>query len=349
MRPSRRLLPAVLMPTLITVALLIVSRSADAQTYEVVHRFLGNLGHPYAPLLQTLDGSFYGTEFDGGVHGMGRVFALHPDGAGGYTSEILHDFSGTSGDGANPYAGLVLALDGRLFGTTYFGGANGYGTVFAVDPATNAYAVLHDFNTGSGNGANPYSGLLQATDGNLYGTTVSGGANGYGTIFKIDPSGSSFTVVHDFDAISGANPYAGLIQAADGQLYGTTESTTVDSQNRNGSGTVYRIDPASSAFAIVHAFVSESGEGVGPNATLVEASDGKLYGTTEGGPRDSGTAFRVDPSTNGFQVLHTFNSARAAARSFRRQTGSSTARPRVGAPTAAARRTDSTLRAALSA
>src|SRR2546426_1000700 len=131
--------------------------------------------------------------------------------------EELHAFAPV---GYSPYAGLVQDSAGNLYGTTPYGGASGYGTVYKLAPS-GAFTVLHSFN--GSDGSNPYAGLVQDSAGNLYGTTPYGGAFGYGTVYKLEPSGD-FTVLHSFGhyVSDGAEPFAGLVQDSAGNLYGTT-------------------------------------------------------------------------------------------------------------------------------
>ena len=177
-------------------------------------------GHPLAPLLEASDGNFYGTTSGqcGGC-GRGTVFRVSPSG----TLTTLHTFHGT--EGTNPEGGLVFGFDGNLYGTTVHGGTsnnctNGCGTVFRITPS-GTLTTLHSFD--GTDGANAYGALVLGTDGNFYGTTadyleVGGGS---GTIFKITPDGT-FTNVHTFTGTDGQFPAAGLIQATDGNFYGTT-------------------------------------------------------------------------------------------------------------------------------
>ncbi|MGH9364816.1 MAG: choice-of-anchor tandem repeat GloVer-containing protein, partial [Thermoanaerobaculia bacterium] len=164
----------------------------------------------------------YGTTYYGGTStcsypGCGTIFKINTSGS---TFTTLHSFAGS--DGTLPWAGLIQATDGNLYGTTLFGGASNHGTIFKIDTSGTLFATLHSFT--STDGAGPYGGLIQGTDGNLYGTTAGGGASGYGTIFKIDTSGTTFTTLHSFAGSDGANPYAGLLQATDGNLYGTASA-----------------------------------------------------------------------------------------------------------------------------
>jgi uncharacterized repeat protein (TIGR03803 family) len=186
-----------------------------------------NGASPYAGLVSAKDGSLYGTTYQGGTNGQGTIFKLTTNGA--FSS--LYSFTGTN-DGGNPYAGLVQGRDGNFYGTTFYGGTNGNGTVFEF--STNG--TLTTLVTFDGtNGANPQGGVLQASDGNFYGTTFLGGDSGNGTIFKLATNGV-FTTLISFDGTNGAAPEAGLMQSADGNFYGTTTHG-----GTNGFGTVFRL------------------------------------------------------------------------------------------------------------
>jgi uncharacterized repeat protein (TIGR03803 family) len=203
------------------------------------------------------------------------------------TFTTLHSFDVT--DGANPYSGLVQATDGNFYGTTANGGANNFGTVFKIASSGNL-TTLHSFD--ETDGAYPYSGLVQGTNGDLYGTTYSAGAHDHGTVFKITPSGT-LTTLYNFCSQSkcsdGACPYAGLLQGADGNFYGTT--------GLGGTaelGTVFKITP-SGTLTILHSF--DGTDGYYADGPLVQSTGGNFYGTTEfGGIYSSGNAFKITPS-----------------------------------------------------
>jgi uncharacterized repeat protein (TIGR03803 family)/VCBS repeat-containing protein len=196
----------------------------SAGVLTTLHSFSGADGTYPTSLIQTSDASFYGTTSTGGAsystvfHGYGTVFQM--DAAGTLTT--LHSFSDT--DGAYP-GELIQGNDGSLYGTTTLGGAatDPSGTVFRIS-AAGTFATLHDFTYSEG--ANVYAGLVQSNDGSFYGTTFQGGANGCGIIYKIDAAGT-FTTVHAFPCGNdGGFAVAGLIQANDGSLYGTTLAAT---------------------------------------------------------------------------------------------------------------------------
>jgi uncharacterized repeat protein (TIGR03803 family) len=212
---------------------------------------------------------------------------------------VLHGFVGEPDDGAAPYGGLTEGLDGTLYGTTFFGGANNRGTIFRMDSDGSNFAILHSFASFPGDGATPYGSLLQASDGMLYGTTGLGGVNEYGTVFQIAPDGRGFAILHTFSFADGASPHAGLIQAPDGTLYGTTDFGGIFNY-----GAIFRIAPGS-GFAVVHSF--NRTDGWRPDCNLIQGPDGTLYGTTyAGGENGSGTVFQMAPDGSGFTLLHSF-------------------------------------------
>ncbi|HLV78989.1 MAG TPA: choice-of-anchor tandem repeat GloVer-containing protein [Chthonomonadaceae bacterium] len=210
---------------------------------------------------------------------------------------VLYSFSGS--DGAYPYTPLVEASDGNFYGTTYYGGNNG-GTVYQVTPS-GALTTLYAFaGTSDPNGSQPMAGLIQGTDGALYGSTEIGGAYGHGVVFKIT-TGGALTVLHAFTGSDGMNPLGSLIQASDGNFYGTT----YDSGAHN-DGTVFKLAP-DGTYTVLHAFAGYPGDGAWPTAGLIQASDGNFYGVTYGGgANNAGTIFQITPAGS-LMVLYSFN------------------------------------------
>ena len=337
--------------------------TSPAQVLTTLVSFDGTNGaNPWAPVIEGADGNFYGTTFCGGTQqgGCGTVFRVTPSG----TLTTLYEFCSQSqcADGAEPAAPLVQASDGNFYGTTSAGGnrsgnclAIGCGTVFRITP-NGTLTTLHAFS--GGDGSYPYTGLLQARDGNLYGTTsdgaffkvtlngtftyISGGiaasplvqgtdgnfygtttrgglsncGNGCGTVFRVSPRGT-FTRLYEFcsqqDCADGYAPVAGLVQASDGNFYGTTTYGGSGGYHNlaDYAGTIFRITP-SGTLTTLYSFCSQPNcsDGDRPYGTLVQASDGNLYGTTQNGGSGAGTygagtIFKITPS-DAFTTLYNF-------------------------------------------
>ncbi len=218
----------------------------------------------------------------------------------GQTLTILYNFGSQIGftDGINPSSVLVQATDGNLYGTTEYGGNHGYGTFLKMS-LTGALTTLYSFcsQDNCSDGMLPLGGLVQGTDGNFYGTTVGGGTNNYGTVFKITPQGI-LTTLHNFNFTDGGAPYAALVQGTDGNFYGTTLDGI------NVAGTVFKITPEGELTSL-HTF--NTTDGSYPYAALVQAKDGNFYGTTsEGGANSDGTVFKIT-SEGTFTTVHNFN------------------------------------------
>jgi len=272
-----------------------VFKMTPAGALTTLVSFKNNNGaYPTAGLVQNSDGNFYGATSAGGTNGgFGTVFKMTP--AGALTTLFAFD----STNGANPYGELVLDASGNLYGTTGYGGpytdqdANGlgYGTVFKIT-TNGTLTTLYAF-TGGEDGFYPLTGLVQASDGNFYGSTAEADTFGdlpfgAGTIFRITPDGA-FTNLVSFNDINGANPQAPLVAGADGNLYGTTYSGGAAE-----AGTVFQMTPAGTLNTLVS---FNNLNGANPYGALLQASDGNFYGTTElGGTNDYGTIFQVTPA-----------------------------------------------------
>jgi uncharacterized repeat protein (TIGR03803 family) len=183
----------------------------------VLHSFSGSDGeYPYSGLTLNSTGTIlYGASYQGGSGGYGVVFSLTIQGR---TYSALYNFSGLT-DGGNPLGTMALDATGNLYGTTVYAGS-GYGVVFEVVPKSGQESVLYAF-SGGGDGANPSGGVVRDSNGNLYGTTYSGGANSYGTVFKV--ANTTETVLHSFDNSDGEYPLCGVILDSKGDIFGTTE------------------------------------------------------------------------------------------------------------------------------
>jgi uncharacterized repeat protein (TIGR03803 family) len=259
---------------------------------------------PVAPVVQGPDGTLYGTTPQGGMSDNGAVYKVQTNGTG-FT--VLKYFT-NSPDGSNPQAGLVLSGN-TLYGTTSAGGANGNGTVFAVNTDGTGYTNLYSFSVVVDNtnndGAQPLAGLA-LSGGTLFGTTALGGTSGGGTVFAINTIGTGFTNLYNFQYGSdGGYPSAGLV------LSGSTLYGTARHGGNNGNGTVFKINTDGSGYTNLYAFSAlvnnTNNDGAAPLAALL-VSGGKLYGTAnQGGSGGSGTVFDINTDGTGFTNLYSFS------------------------------------------
>jgi uncharacterized repeat protein (TIGR03803 family) len=267
-----------------------VFKMTPAGTLTTLHSFQGSDGaQPDAALIQARDGNFYGTTQNGGTNGTGTgtVFKITPRGK----LTTLYSFCSQPNctDGGYPNASLVQASNGAFYGTTF-------STVFKMT-AGGVLTTLHTFN--DNDGSNIISGLIQGNDGNFYGTANAGNPKNDGTVFKITPKGV-LTTLHNFGGTDGISPEGGLLQTSDGNLYGTTQlgGTKI-------YGTVFEITLLG-ALTTLYDFCVQSNcvDGSEPTGSLLQATDGVLYGTTwYGGTNDEGTVFSVDVGLKPFILL----------------------------------------------
>ena len=283
-------LAIMLVPAVLTIG----SAQAQTYTYSLLYEFTGAPDGAGCEVCVDEKGILYGGTVYGGDSacnaptGCGTVFKLDTTGK----ETVLYSFTGTGGDGAIPLGCVVQDSKGNLYGTTTYGGElscnapNGCGTVFKMD-TTGKETVLYSF-TGSPDAAEPESALLRDAEGNLYGTAPSGGAYGYGAVFKVDTTGKE-SVLYSFSGGSdGANPYGGLLRDAKGNLYGTTTAG-----GASGYGTVFKVDTTGKE-TVLHSFAGS--DGANPAfGSLVEDTKGNLYGTTSGFTYGHGTVFKLTP------------------------------------------------------
>ena len=270
---------------------------------SVLHSFDRNDGsQPHSAVVFDRRGNLYGATVNDGSGGNGTVFELTPGNNGAWTEFVVHSFAGDP-DGAQPYAGVTLDNAGHLYGTTSAGGADSYGVVFAMGgPGIPGPTVLHSFAGGS-DGEQSFGSLVSDASGNLYGVTWAGGAYQAGTVFEMtrNPVTGTWseTVLYQFRGMpaDGANPYAGMIFDAAGNLYGTTYAG-----GASGLGSVFKLTPnpdGSWSETVLHSFAGGN-DGGNPYGGVTVDSFGNLYGTTNaGGAGRHGTIFKMTPTPSG--------------------------------------------------
>ena len=233
----------------------------------------------FVPVVQGSDGNFYGTTSFGGTAAGGTAFKITPSGM----ETVLYSFGADPNDGTRPN-GLVPGSDGNFYGSTARGGSHGKGTVFKVTPL-GAETVLYNFGANADDAIGAAGALVEGSDGNFYGVTLSGGSQGKGTVFKVTPLGVE-SVLYAFGSnANDATMPSALLQGSDGNFYGTTVSG-----GTQDLGTVFRMTPSGTE-TVLYSFGTNPNDGLGPKG-LLQASDGNFYGTTSA----DGTIFRMTPS-----------------------------------------------------
>jgi uncharacterized repeat protein (TIGR03803 family) len=237
--------------------------------------------------------------------------------AAAQTETILHSFGSPRLDGQRPTPGLAVDASGNVYGTTFFGGAYGYGMLFELTPAVGggyAEKVIHSFNFNHTDGIYPAAGVILDAAGNLYGTASQGGANGYGAVFEFSPhAGGSWAgkSLYSFRALpDGENPYCGLTFDAAGNLYGTTAYGGIHGAN---GGTVFKLTPSAGGpwtKKTLYSFTYGGTDGYYSLAGVIFDASGNIYGTTtNGGLYRDGIAFELTPASTGEwpeTILHNF-------------------------------------------
>jgi len=281
---------------------------------------------PLTGLVQDADGRLYGTTSDGGAHRRGTIFGLNPDGSGFAVLYHLQEWAGQlllASDGVlygtsisssifklnrdgsgfqwlktfDPgtegswLGGLIEGPSGLLYGVGTYGGLYGGGTVFSIQRSGAGFAILQHLNSPE-TGAAPSGRLMHGSNGRIYGITRSGGRNGHGTIFSLNPNGFGFTVLLHFDSLTGVSA-GGLTEGPDGRIYGIAS---------NGGGeALYRINLDGTGFTTLHS--TDWMRGL--NTPLTFGTDGSLYGAAMFGGyyESSGGIYKLNPDGTGFTVI----------------------------------------------
>lgn len=283
----------------------IFKMSPDGSNHTVLRSFVSGWAYGITPrceLVLSSDGTLFGTTAQSQeTGGAGTVFRINTNGT---DFAILHGFNTSGTDGTFPSGGLVQDSNGDLYGTLSQGGTNGVGAVFNIALAGPAYSLLHHFSPSGGDPKEPRGKLVQDTNGVIYGVTSTGGTNGCGTIFKINPNGSGYWTLRTYAGSDGRNP-RGLMLSPDSLLYGTTYSG-----GTSNCGTVFKASRDLSSYSVLHNF--DGLGGANPEAGVTLATNGVLYGTTYGGGTgyygsSDGTIYKLNPDGTEFTKLRDFN------------------------------------------
>ena len=269
----------------------IFKTDSAGNNYQVVYSFeYFNSQLPCGDLLQANNGKMYGMSKEGGFNNNGTLFEYDTL---NNTAKVLIHFNGTNGK--NPWGSLIQADNGKFYGMTVLGGSNNAGVLFEYDINSNTLIKIIDFD-GKNKGTEPLGSLIQASNGNLYGMTVLGGNNNAGVLFEYNINANTFTKKIDFDITNiGAEPYGSLIQANNGKLYGVTRAG-----GSSGFGVLFEFDIDTDSLVKKVDF-DGANKGISPRSSLIQASNGKLYGLTEeGGSFSSGVLFEYDIDTDSF-------------------------------------------------
>ena len=290
--------------------LLCATDSGEAAVKQTaIYSFTGNAdgGFPHGGVIADAKGDLFGTTTSDGAGHNGVVYELLK-GKTGWTQKTLYAFTGGS-DGGIPQAALLMDGAGNLYGTTYSGGANGNGVVFALKRKPHhawKYQVLWTF-AGGNDGAAPSGSLIMDASGNLYGTSTGGGTGVVGTVFELSPPANdskpwSESILYNFTGNSdGGEPMGNVLLGSDGNLYGTTAG-----YGQYNYGTVYRLTQSGGkwSLSVLHAFQGGA-DGEVPRDGLIQDSNGVLYGTTAGFDNSYGNVFALNTDGSNYNVIYT--------------------------------------------
>jgi uncharacterized repeat protein (TIGR03803 family) len=253
-----------------------------------------NGSNPYGSLLYASNEKLYGMTNKGGANNKGIIFEYDP-----ITDTLIKLFDFNTNDGANPYGSLIQVSNGGLYGMTKLGGGDYSGVIFKYIISSNNYSIEYHFNPSTTVGKYPYGDLTEASNGKLYGMTSEGAGYGRGELFELD--GWYHTNKKSFVVNDGIYPCGNLIEASNGKLYGMTPSG-----GNNSKGVIFYFNTSTDFYLKKVDF--DGNNGSCPHGSLIEASNGNLYGITRwGGTNNYGVLFEYDPSGNNFAKKVDFN------------------------------------------
>jgi uncharacterized repeat protein (TIGR03803 family) len=281
-----------------------LKKHGNSYQYEVLYSFTGktNGAYPKAGVFMDSTGALYGTTTEGGIKNNGIAYKLTPEG-NEWTESVLHSFQGGS-DGSHPVTRLHQDPTTLvMYGATYNGGSSNCGIIFALTPEGNSWAESVAYTFGGNSGCNPDAALKEDTLGNLYGTTVADGSNGYGNVYELTFADNSWSekVLHNFTGGSSDGAYGGELDLSPaGTLYGVTNSG-----GAHNDGTVFQLVQSGGSWTetILHSFAGGADDGSNPYGMHYDKTTGGLIGVTDtGGASNDGTVFELNQSGNNWNV-----------------------------------------------
>lgn len=279
----------------------IFSVNGDGSGYSIRYSCTTAGGsQPLGAFIRATNGKYYATAFWDGSSANGTLFTFNTK---GNTFTNLYNFDNTNG--AHPGANLTeFPGSGKLYGVSQAGGANGYGVIFSFDTLTSTYTKLHDFDLTNG-GLSEHCTLI-LYNGKFYGLASSGGNNSRGVIFSFDPVTNTYAKLYSFSDAVGSYPLGGLILGSNNTFYGMTGNG-----GANSKGTIFSFNPSGNVFNVLYNF--DGINGAKPHGTPIQATNGKLYGTTyDGGTKNFGVLFSFDPLTSTYTKLIDFDGTKGS-------------------------------------
>lgn len=293
------------LPVITLLILIMISTHAHSQwNAGVLHSFNGSDGAISKGSLTLFGTTIYGRTSSGGANGEGVIFKIETDSSG---FQVLYDFQTGSSNmlGKEPHHDAMLYYDDNLYGTALEGGDDDNGVIYRISLTGKDYTALHVFQGGNNDGAQPHSGVILVED-VFYGITAAGGTHGNGTIYRMDPDGTDFSVLHSFHKSTGDDSHGRLTLGSDGHtLFGMTK--TGGSQDL---GVIFSFDLSDSNYTVLHAFTGSASDGSSTDHGFLTLSNDTLFGMTQfGGASNNGVIFSLNEDGTNFQILHSFGSS----------------------------------------
>jgi len=270
----------------------------------VLHSFNGTDGAISKGSLTLFGNILYGRTSAGGANGEGVIFKVNTDST---DFQVLYNFhtGSSNGLGKEPHHDAMLYYDDNLYGTALEGGQSDNGVIYKISLTGADYTAVHVFTGGNNAGAQPHSGVIE-TNNVFYGLTAAGGTHGNGTLYKINPDGTNFSVLYSFHNSDGDNSHGRLTLETDGYtLYGMTKEG-----GSSDVGVIFSYDLTSSEYTILHTFTGGSNDGSSTDHGFVTFSNDTIFGMTQlGGSANEGVLFSINKDGSNFQILHSFGSS----------------------------------------